>query len=273
VILTLVGFNIMVQSFIDQYLRRYRVRVEASLLDLEKSLDYEFTRTDWIAEALVHRSALSQSKIDELATKERVWNERLEFLGDSVVNLVMAEYLCAQGRFLSEGDMSKIRSALVCESTLARVARERLKLDQHLILGGAVIKASRIVHDSILADAFEAVIGAVFSDAGFETARRVVLKLFSDYLELGRRSGFNQFLEQDHKTLLQEAVQAKFRMTPQYAVVKSCGPAHNREFEVAVSLELEEMMHEFGRGIGPTKKKAAQEAAKVALVKFKELNP
>lgn len=234
---------------------------------LEATLGYAFTNKAWLCEALTHRSALVTPGIDEdTLVQERRWNERLEFLGDSVLGLTITEHLSGLKRILSEGDMSRIRAALVCEDSLARLAREKLNLGRYLILGMSEERSAGREKSSLLADAVEAVIGAVFSDGGWIPARTLVLKLYDALLQ----KGFDECLERDHKTVLQEFAQAKFHRAPTYDVLAENGPAHDRLFEVAVYLNQDGSREEWGRGSGKTKKRAAQMAALQALERLKE---
>jgi ribonuclease-3 len=184
------------------------------------------------------------------------WNERLEFLGDAVLGLVIATKLM-KSEGMDEGQLSKIRASLVNEDTLAEVGC-RLGLDQALILGRGEEKGKGRQKPSMIADALEATIGAIYVDAGFKAAERVVLNvLFKDKLE----GPLEQFLQYDFKTILQEYMQSELRQTPVYEVLEEIGPQHNREFKVAVIVDRNVL----GAGLGKSKKMASQKAAKTAL--------
>lgn len=234
---------------------------------LEERLGYVFIRKEWLYEALTHRSALVSEGLDETTfLEDRPWNERLEFLGDSVLGLTMSDYLCSHARTLSEGEMSRIRASLVCEESLAALARGNLQLGEYLILGQSELRNAGRDKTSILADALEAVIGAVYSDGGWEAAKALVLKLYAEPLA----QNLEFCLERDHKTVFQEVAQARFRSTPTYDVLSEIGPPHSRLFEVAVFLDRDSHREEWGRGSGTTKKRAAQAAASQALKRWKE---
>lgn len=233
---------------------------------LEEALGYRFVKDCWLFEALTHRSALVSEGFDDQQLKdERPWNERLEFLGDSVLSLVITEHLIHSSRTLSEGDMSRIRASLVCEESLAHLAR-KLNLGRVLVLGNSELRSAGHNKTSLLADAFEAVIGAVFSDGGWPAAKKLVLHLFKDLLTQDRTT----LIERDHKTAFQELMQERFRATPTYDVLGESGPAHARLFEVAVYVDKDGIREEWGRGSGSTKKRAAQIAAAHALERMKE---
>jgi ribonuclease-3 len=234
--------------------------------DVEARLGYKFAKRDALYESLTHRSAFVG--LDELTTnalQHRPWNERLEFLGDSVISLVVSECLLAADGALSEGEMSRIRAAVVCEANLARIAREKLDISSALVLGPSELASGGREKTSLLADALEAVLGAVFTDGGWEAARRVVQSLLSDELTGNPR----RFLDGDAKTAFQELAQEKLRVTPTYAVISEKGPAHQKAFEVIARLGDEE----WGRAWGASKKEAAQLAARSALSRMKELSP
>lgn len=216
---------------------------------LQKSLGYEFKRPEILDEALTHASASSGAK----------WNERLEFLGDAVLSLGISTRLHARAEQFKEGDLSRIRAALVNEGFLAGVAR-RIHLGDAVRLGRGERKAGLSDRDSILADALEAVLGAVYLDGGFDAARFVVDRLFQEELE----GPLDHLIARDFKTELQEVVQGRLKERPDYVVLDETGPQHVRMFTVAVTIQGVEM----GRGSGNTKKSAAQAAAAIALRKY-----
>lgn len=233
---------------------------------LEARLGYEFKSKEKLYEAITHRSALvGVAGIGAERLAERPWNERLEFLGDSVLGLAISEVLIGSGHRLSEGEMSRIRAAIVCEVNLARLARERLLLPDLLVLGQSELRSDGRNKPSILADALEAILGAVFMDGGWSAARRVTHELFTSELS----GDLRRFLAGDPKTIFQEFAQEKLKQTPTYKVVSETGPAHKRIFEVVA--ELGDQV--WGRGSGGTKKDAAQAAAKSALDHIREAQP
>ena len=232
---------------------------------VEKTLGYAFRRRDLLLEALTHRSALvGIPEVTDAVLATRPWNERLEFLGDSVLGLVISEALLSSGCGLSEGEMSRIRAAIVCESNLARIARETMSLGDILVIGGSELATGGRDKTSLLADAVEAILGAVFSDGGWDEARRVIQALFSEELT----GDIRRFLAGDAKTMFQEFAQAKLRVTPTYDVVGESGPAHQKSFEVAVKVGDEI----WGQGQGISKKDAAQAAARSALKRVSEVS-
>lgn len=224
---------------------------------VEESLGYFFTQPSHLFEALTHRSALvGVAGLTSEILRTKPWNERLEFLGDSVLGLVVSESLLLSLEGLSEGEMSRVRAAIVCENNLATLARN-IQLGQALVLGGSELATGGANKSSILADALEAVIGAVYVDGGWEAARRVTQALFASELS----GDLRKFSESDPKTKLQELLQSKFKTTPTYDIVSESGPAHSKSFEVAVKMDGSVM----GQGRGASKKDAAQAAARSAL--------
>jgi ribonuclease-3 len=226
----------------------------ASIDQLHASLAYRFTNRIFLEEALTHTSYVNERK-----QADATHNERLEFLGDAVLSLVMSEYLAARLPHYSEGALSKLKAKLVSESSLARIAR-RIQLGDYLKLGRGEERSRGREKDSLLSDAVEAVIAAVHLDGGFTASRAVTLHLFSDEL----RSITDQSEQPgsgDFKTQFQEWCQKRYETLPRYETVRQSGPDHDTVFEVAVSVKDEIV----GRGIGRSKKEAEQSAAKEAL--------
>lgn len=182
-------------------------------------------------------------------------NERLEFLGDSIVNCAIAVELYHRFPQLSEGDLSRLRASLVSQPALARIAAT-LHLGQQLRLGEGELKSGGVQRPSILADALEAVIGAAFLDGGFPAAQHVVRTLFASALD-----EVNPQAVKDPKTLLQECVQARRLPLPQYSVVATHGVAHNQRFEVECAIPSLGIRT---RGSGTSRRSAEQEAARAA---------
>jgi len=214
---------------------------------LEAEVGYTFQRRELLQEALTHRSAADAAQ----------WNERLEFLGDAVLGLAISTELFRSGEHLVEGDLSKLRASIVNEKCLAAKARS-ISLGESLNLGRGEEIAGGRNKDSILADATEAFLGAVYLDGGFPAAHHLVRKLFS--CELDGTSTLTT--ARDYKTELQELVQERSKYLPVYEVVSETGPAHQREFEVTVTIDGQLM----GRGCGCSKKRASVAAAKEALI-------
>lgn len=215
--------------------------------DIETQLGYRFRNPELLATALTHRS-LS-------ATTQAPHNEKLEFLGDSVLELVVSDLLMRQFPQCHEGELSKLRASLVNTRTLARKARE-LGLGQALRLGKGEEKNGGRNKDSILAAGYEAVLGAVYLDRGFTAARRVLARQFAGEIRSHTLAAIG-----DWKTRLQEITQKLFRATPTYDVLQETGPDHAKRF--AVQISVGERI--FGRGEGHSKKSAEQAAAMEAL--------
>lgn len=217
---------------------------------LEQRLGHEFAEASLCETALTHKSWLN-----EAPGSTRGNNERLEFLGDAVLTLAVSDMLMRRFPTASEGDLSKTRAVMVSEAGLARVA-EDMDLGEWIYLGRGEEQAGGRARPSILADALEALLGAVFLDGGFGPARAVVERLFRltlESAELGSRLDF--------KSRLQERSQALLQQAPRYVVVGEEGPDHDKTFRVAISLAG----REFGQAIGKSKKEAEQSAAALAL--------
>ncbi len=209
-----------------------------------KQLGHDFAQPQLLMRALTHRSYAPDH------------NERLEFLGDSILGCVIAKYLYGNFPLLTEGELSRLRSNLVREETLARLAQQ-LDLGSHLKLGEGERKSGGFRRPSILADAMEALFGAIFIDAGFSAAEQAVLKLFVPYLE----QVDVQTLGKDAKTLLQEYLQSKRMSLPAYSVVATAGEAHAQSFQVECAIPaLGILTH----GTGTSRRNAEQEAAQAA---------
>ena len=210
----------------------------------------KFKKSELLEEALTHKS-----------TKQALNNERLEFLGDAVMDLLVAEYLFKKFSKIAEGDMSKLRAALVNEKSFANMAR-RLHMGEFLRLSQAEENNGGREKDSILSDAFEAVMGAIYLEAGLDKVREISISL----LELCYPQIDFAHLEKDYKTALQEVTQATLGVIPTYELIGSFGPDHKKEFEIALLLNGKEI----SRAVGSSKKQAQQLAAKIALEKIKK---
>jgi len=221
------------------------------LASLQDTLGITFRDPSLLEQALVHRSYLNENP-----DFTRPSNERLEFLGDSLLSLVIAEKLYKDFPDLSEGGMTKLRAALVRRETLARLASS-LRLGEYLYLGRGEEASGGRTKQSILARAFESVVGAILLDQGFTVARDFVLRLFDG--EIAR--AIAETLKADYKSQLQEVIQAKHHMPPVYRTIKEEGPQHAREFTVEVMVGDTVV----GRGHGKSKRMAEMEAAKNAL--------
>lgn len=216
-----------------------------SLPSIERAIGYVFSSRSIQDQALTHRSFGA------------VHNERLEFLGDSVLNCVIAQALYERFSEVREGDLSRLRANLVRQETLAEIA-QRLGLGEQLRLGEGELKSGGFRRPSILADALEALFGAVFVDGGFEQARKTILMLYEPFLAHldPRHSG------KDAKTALQEFLQGRRLALPQYHLRATRGEAHSQEFEVEC-LIAELGISTLGRG--PSRRAAEQEAARRAF--------
>jgi ribonuclease-3 len=215
---------------------------------LERLIGHEFQQPALLSQALTHRSFGTPN------------NERLEFLGDSVLNCVMAWALHERFGHMREGDLSRLRASLVRQEALHRVA-QTLNLGTYLHLGEGEMKSGGTTRPSILADALEAIFGAVLLDAGFDTVRDLVLRLFEPLLaevDAGKPA-------KDAKTALQEFLQGRRRALPQYVLKTTRGEAHAQEFEVDCVLEGKSPV---ATGVGPSRRAAEQEAARSALEKL-----
>ncbi len=201
--------------------------------------------------AMVHRSFAHESW-----ETPRESNERLEFLGDAVLNFLTARYLFAAYPHKSEGELTSLRAAVVRESTLARFART-LELGSALRLGRGVEQSGGRERDSLLSDGFEALIGAIFLDSGIDAAAQ----FWTPFLESEAQTILERGLSLDERTRLQERMQAERNQTPQYRTVAAEGPDHERRFTVEVWAGDERL----GTGEGPSKQAAAQAAARAAL--------
>ncbi len=224
---------------------------ENSLTELEHALGYSFRNKQILMTALTHRSFLHENP-----GKASDYNERLEFLGDSVLGFVIVEYLFLLNGSLSESTMAKAKSYLVKESVLSEIAAS-LALGKYLRLGKGEELSGGRTKKSLLADAAEAVFGAVYLDGGFESARQLILRLFREKIDSVLAAG--EFY--DFKTELQEKTQLLYATIPEYRTVKQEGEEHNKTFTVEVFINGKKL----GTGFGKSKKKAETNAAKKAL--------
>ncbi|HXX73569.1 MAG TPA: ribonuclease III [Nitrospiraceae bacterium] len=221
---------------------------------LQATLGYRFQDQALLDEALTHKSYVNEQK--GVACQD---NERLEFLGDAVLSLVISEYLASRLPESTEGALSKLKAQLVSESSLERVAR-RLQLGGYLKLGRGEELSRGREKSSLLADAVEAILAAVYLDGGFEASRRVTLHIFAaEVSQVGLR-GHNAGAE-DYKTQFQEWCQKRHDTLPRYKTIRESGPDHDKCFDVEVTI-LGEVV---GVGSGRSKKEAEQQAAKQAL--------
>ena len=215
---------------------------------LEQIIGYTFRNKKLLKQALTHSSYANEKKLGKLGC-----NERLEFLGDAVLELVSSDVLYAKFPQIPEGELTKKRASLVCEPSLAYCARQ-FDLPKYLLLGRGEDMTGGRMRDSIVSDATEALLGAIYLDGGFEKAREFVLKFILNDME-------HKQLFYDSKTILQELVQEKGRQTVEYVLTKETGPDHNKQFSVDVLINGTPA----GSGTGHTKKAAEQAAAYQAI--------
>lgn len=216
---------------------------------LQEKLGYRFRNPALLRTALTHSSYANESH------GKFVCNERLEFLGDSVLGMITAEYLYTQWTDVPEGVLTRHRAALVCEKALCKYARE-LGIGSCLLLGRGERHSGGDNRPSILADAFEAVLAAVYLDGGMEPAKKLVLRFITREMVESRRPGFR-----DYKTQLQEIIQQNPEEQLEYVLAEESGPDHDKHFVVEVRLNSNVL----SRGGGRSKKEAEQQAAREAL--------
>lgn len=220
--------------------------------DLEAAIGYHFHNISLLQNALTHSSYANERWHNSLLS-----NERLEFLGDSVLGMLVAEYLYRNFPDRPEGELTRMRADMVCEGTLSATAN-RIGLGKHLMLGHGEEQGGGRTRDSILADAMESVIAACFLDGGLEAALQIVQKFILVEVPVTRLHNV------DYKTQLQELVQQKKNQVLSYTLVGQSGPDHDKHFDVAVSLNGETV----GVGSGSSKKRAEQMAARNAMEKL-----
>lgn len=217
----------------------------------EDELIYQFQDASLMTTAMTHSSYANEHRDLHLQN-----NERLEFLGDSILGLVSADYVFHRYPHVPEGQLTKVRAAVVCEKTLYEVAKE-LGLDRHLLLGHGEEMGGGRERPSILADSVEAMIGAIYLDGGLEAARTFIMTFLPDKVDLAETG--HAF--RDYKTALQEIVQKNRQETLAYRLSDESGPDHDKRFTVQVLLNS----NIFAEGVGRSKKDAEQMAARAAL--------
>ena len=218
---------------------------------LEKTLNYKFKTHKLIIEALTHKSH-----------KQPYDNERLEFLGDAVLDLVVGEYLFNKFPKSDEGMLSKIRASLVNESGFDKLARS-INLGDYIHLSNAEENNGGREKSSLLSNAFEAIMGAIYLESGLDKVKEIAI----DLIEKNHEEISLDSLFKDYKTTLQELTQARFGLTPEYKVVASRGPDHKKEFEIAVFIEDKE----YAKAVGKSKKIAQQDAAQKTIEILKDV--
>lgn len=223
------------------------------LRELEEKIGYEFRNKQLFRQAMIHSSYANEHRLDKLEC-----NERLEFLGDAVLEVVSSDFLYHRYRQSPEGELTKTRASIVCEPTLALCAGD-LNLGEYLLLGKGEEATGGRGRSSIVSDAMEALIGAIYLDGGFANAKEFIHRFVLNDIE-------HKQLFYDSKTILQEMVQAAGEETLQYEILKEEGPDHNKTFEVRALLGEKEI----GRGTGRTKKAAEQLAAYRGILLLRE---
>jgi len=218
---------------------------------LQKNIDYKFKNISLLKKALTHRSVGKQN------------NERLEFLGDSVLGSIISRELFQRFPSIDEGQLSRLRSHLVRGQTLAKLAKE-IQLSEQLILGQGELKSGGFCRESIQADAFEAILGAIFLDSDYLTVNRVILKLYKELLDQANPEESHK----DFKTQLQEALQKRGSDLPQYDLIETSGKDHNAVFSVQCSLTNENIQVEKS---AKSIKRAEQACAEALLEKLSML--
>jgi len=223
-----------------------------ALQELQEKIGYQFQEEALLKQALTHSSFANEQKINKLKNYER-----LEFLGDAVLELISSEFLYNENVDMPEGQLTRLRASMVCEPALAYCARD-IRLNSYILLGKGEEATGGRTRDSIISDVMEAVIGAIFLDGGIENAKKFIYRFVLSDLE-------NKILFLDSKTLLQEEIQKKNTAQLRYELVGETGPDHDKQFHVEAYLNNQLI----GCGVGRTKKSAEQQAAYEALLKMK----
>ncbi len=232
---------------------RLKEEIQNSIKKFEKTIEYTFKNKEHLIEALTHSSYANENKKINIK-----YNERLEFLGDSVLGVVISHYLFINEKDLPEGELTKVRANIVCEESLNDVGK-KMNLGKYLLLGKGEESTGGRERISILADAVEAIIGAIYLDGGLEEVSKFVFSFMEDIIE----DSIKGKIFRDYKTHLQEILQSKTSEKIGYDVIEEIGPDHNKKFVIEVKLGENVL----GRGEGKSKKEAEQKAAKQALKK------
>lgn len=225
--------------------------MKQKLRDLETKIGYKFQQFDLLGQAMCHSSYANEKQMEK-----NECNERLEFLGDAILELVSSEFLFFENPKMPEGELTRTRASIVCEPSLAFCARE-LDLGSYLLLGKGEETTGGRFRDSLTSDALEALIGAIYLDGGFASAKEFIHRFILNDLE-------HKKLFFDSKTILQEIVQGNFNEAIKYTLLKEEGPDHNKSFYISVSIGNVV----YGNGKGRTKKAAEQEAAYQAILEL-----
>lgn len=225
------------------------------LEELQEKIGYRFQNVNLLKQALTHSSFANEQKVNKLKNYER-----LEFLGDAVLELVSSEFLFKENPDMPEGQLTKLRASMVCEPALAYCAKD-LDIGSYLLLGRGEEATGGRKRDSITSDVMEAIIGAIYLDSGLENAKKHIYRFILSDLE-------HKILFLDSKTILQEEIQKKKDARLRYELIGETGPEHDKQFHVEAYLN--DVL--IGTGAGRTKKAAEQQAAYEALLKMKSKN-
>ena len=222
-----------------------------NLVELEQKIKYEFKNKELLKKALTHTSYAYEHNIES--------NEKLEFLGDSILQFVSSEYLYLNFPKLKEGEMTKTRAAVVCENSLCKIAK-KLEFGKFLFLGKSELATGGNDRTAILADSVEAVIAAILMDGGIEPAKKFIIENLSEEVEIASKN----VGQKDFKTVLQEKLQINGDVKIEYTIISEKGPDHDKTFEAEVSCNNKKL----ATGVGKTKKQAEMKAAEKALEKM-----
>jgi len=226
---------------------------DQNLKDLQIKIGLTFSDQTLLKNAFIHRSYLNEHK-----NFRGTSNERLEFLGDSVISVIVSRYLFEKLRQSPEGELTQLRAALVRTETLAKIAR-KLNLGNYLLLSKGEEDSEGRHNSSILANTFEALIGAIYLDKGFEHTEKFLAKMI-----LGNWQTLAKSAVSDNKSKLQEILQRKYHQSPTYKLISTWGPDHDKKFQIGVYLSDKLL----GKGLGRNKQQAAQKAAENVLAKI-----
>ena len=216
--------------------------------EIEKSIDYTFKNKELLANALRHTSYAYENNTTS--------NEKLEFLGDSILEYISSEYLFTHYKNLKEGEMTKVRATVVCEKSLYKIAQKH-KFDEYIKVGKSEKHTHGNKKPAIMADSVEAIIAAIYFDGGIEPAKEFIIENLKDEIEIATKN----VGDKDYKTVLQEKLQENGDIKIEYRIIKESGPDHDKTFEAEVEVEGKGL----AKGIGKSKKAAQMQAAKKAL--------
>lgn len=230
--------------------------INERLAILQKDIGYEFNNSKLLRVALTHKSYAYEYK----NTDKNAYNERLEFLGDAILEHIISYYLYKVDPSISEGDMTKKRAEIVCEKSLSD-AFKSVNGENYIFLGKCEIATKGRTKDAILADAFEALLGAIYIDSDFDTVNKITLRLLDKQIASSLKGNTKVM---DYKTLLQELLQKNGTVNIQYNVINETGPDHDKSFFVEVLLDERQI----GTGTGKSRKQAEQKAAEIAYARY-----